>query len=110
MVGIFKIVNGSGTVGCEMSDPTPFHQGFEDGAGPVAQQVGSVDEHDAGTLSSGIADALSASLDLCHRMGGKGGRARMRIQQDVLDRSQAFPLVQWLHQQVVLPEGSSDGF
>jgi len=72
--------------------------------------VGSIDEHDAGTLSLGFTDALSASLDLCHRMGGKGGRARMRIQQDVLDRRQAFPLAQWLHLQVFLPEGSSDGF
>ena len=62
------------------------------------------------TLADAIADALSASLDLCHRMGGKGGRARMRIHQDVLDRSQAFPLIQWLHLQVFLPEGSSDGF
>jgi len=87
-VGIFKVMNGAGSIGGKMGDPITFHHPVQDLCRTVPQQMRSVNEHDRSTLFPGMQQGACRVADAFPLEGVQVGGREIGIQQDLFHPGQ----------------------
>ena len=100
-------MNRARSVGGKVRDPAAFDQPIDNRRGPVAEQMGAINQHDARATFARRPNALNAFGDRLRGRLRALRRRRVRIDKNVLHPAEAFPLRQRINLQLARVDSCS---